>query len=72
VDCHVGFNLLSVNVQVQVPSTPTISRHAFALFAFEPVTSTKQISLPKSALNATAEMQLSADISQNLGTLSVD
>jgi hypothetical protein len=39
------------------------------LFAFEPVTSTKQISLPNTALNATAEMQPSADISQDLGPL---
>jgi hypothetical protein len=38
------------------------------ILAFEPVTSAKQISSPKTALNATAEMQLSADISQNLGT----
>jgi dGTP triphosphohydrolase len=38
------------------------------LFAFEPVTSTKQISSPNTALNATAEMQPSADISENLGT----
>jgi hypothetical protein len=55
-------------VKVQVSSTLTVSCHAFTLFAFEPVTSTKQISLPKTALNATAEMQPSADISQNLGT----
>jgi hypothetical protein len=39
------------------------------LFAFEPVTSTKQISLPNTALNATAEMQPSADISQDPGPL---
>jgi hypothetical protein len=55
-------------VKVQASSTPTVSGHAFALFAFEPVTSTKQISLPNTALNATAEMQPSADISENLGT----
>jgi hypothetical protein len=55
-------------VKVQVSSTPTVSRHAFALFAFEPVTSTTQISSPNTALNATAEMQPSADISENLGT----
>jgi len=55
-------------VKVQVSSTPTVSRHAFAMFAFEPVTSTKQISLPNTALNTTAEMQLSADISENLRT----
>jgi len=55
-------------VKVQASSTPTVSRHAFTLFAVEPVTSTKQISLPNTALNATAEMQPSADISANLGT----
>jgi hypothetical protein len=58
----------SLAVKVQVSSTPTVSCHAFTLFAFEPVTSTKQISLLKTALNATAQMQPSADISQNLGT----
>jgi hypothetical protein len=56
-------------VKVQASSTPTVSRYAFALFAFEPVTSTKQISLPNTALNATAEMQPSADISQDPGPL---
>jgi hypothetical protein len=59
----------SLAVKVQTSSTPTVSRHAFALFAFEPVTSTKQISLPNTALNATAEMQPSADISQDPGPL---
>ena len=58
----------SLAVKVQVSSTQTVSRHAFALFAFEPVTSTKQISSPNTALNATAEMQPSADISEKLGT----
>ncbi len=58
----------SLAVKVQASSTLKVSHHAFALLAFEPVTSAKQISLPKTALNATAEMQLSADISQNLGT----
>jgi hypothetical protein len=53
----------SLAVKVQASSTPTVSRHAFALFAFEPITSTKQISFPNTALNATAEMQPSADIS---------
>ena len=38
------------------------------MFAFEPVTSTKQTSSPNTALNATAEMQPSADILENLGT----
>jgi hypothetical protein len=60
---------ISCAVKVQASSTPTVSRHAFALFAFEPVTSTKQISLPNTALNATAEMQPSADISQDPGPL---
>jgi hypothetical protein len=46
----------SLAVKVQVSSTQTVSRHAFALFSFEPVTSTEQISLPNTALNATAEM----------------
>ena len=55
----------SLAVKVQVSSTPKVSRHAFALLAFEPVTSTKQISSPNAALNATAEMQPSADISEN-------
>jgi hypothetical protein len=58
----------SLAVKVQASSTPTASHHAFALFAFEPVTSTKQISSPNTALNATVEMQPSADISENLGT----
>jgi hypothetical protein len=53
----------SLAVKAQASSTPTVSRHAFALFALEPITSTKQISLPNTALNATAEMQPSADIS---------
>jgi hypothetical protein len=59
----------SLAVKVQVSSTPNVSRHAFASLAFEPVTSTKQISLPNTALNATAEMELSADLSQDPGTL---
>ena len=58
----------SLAVKVQASSTLIVSRHAFTLFAFEPVTSTKQISSPNTALNATAEMQPSADISENLGT----
>ncbi len=58
----------SFAVKVQASSTPTVSCHVFALFAFESVTSTKQISLPNTALNATAEMQPSADISENPGT----
>jgi hypothetical protein len=58
----------SLVVKVQVSSTLKVSSHAFTLVAFEPVTSTKQISLPKKALNATAEIQQSADISQHLGT----
>jgi hypothetical protein len=58
----------SLAVKVQASSPPKVSCHAFALLAFEPVTSTKQSSLPNTALNATAEMQPSADISENLGT----
>jgi hypothetical protein len=58
----------SLAVKVQVSSTPTVSCHAFTLLAFEPVSSTKQISFPNTALNAIAEMHPSADISQNLGT----
>ena len=49
----------SLAVKVQVSSTPTVSHHAFTLLAFEPITSTKQISLPTIAFN---EMQPSADI----------
>jgi hypothetical protein len=59
----------SLAVKVQASSTLTVSRHDFTLFAFEPVTSTKQISLPNTALNTTAEMQPSADISQDTGPL---
>jgi hypothetical protein len=55
----------SLAVKVQVSLISTVSRHAYTLFAFEPVTSTKQIGLPKTVLNATAEMQPSADISQS-------
>jgi hypothetical protein len=58
----------SLAVKVQVSSKPTILCHAFALLAFETIAPTKQISLPDTALNATAEMQPSADISQNLRT----
>jgi len=52
----------SLAVKVQASSTQTVSRHAFTLLAFKPITSTKQISLPTTACNATAEMQPSADI----------
>jgi hypothetical protein len=51
----------SLAVKVQASSTPKVSPHAFDLLAFEPVTSTKQISSAKTALKATAEMQPSAD-----------
>jgi len=51
----------SLAVNVQVSSTPTVSRHAFTLFAFEPVTSTNQISSAKTSSKASAEMQPSAD-----------
>ena len=51
----------SLAAKVQVSSTPTVSRHAFTLFAFEPVTSTNQISSAKTSSKASAEMQPSAD-----------
>jgi hypothetical protein len=51
----------SLAVNVQVSSTPKVSRHAFALLAFEPVTSTTQLSSAKTALKAIAEMQVSAN-----------
>ncbi len=51
----------SLAVKVQVSSTPKVSRHAFALLAFEPVTSTTQISSAKTVLKAMAEMQPSAN-----------
>jgi hypothetical protein len=51
----------SLAVKVQVSSTPTVSRHAFALLTFEPITSTTQISSAKTALKATAKMQASAN-----------
>jgi len=51
----------SLAVNVQVSSTLTVSRHAFTLFAFEPVTSTNLISSGKTSLKASAEMQPSAD-----------
>ncbi len=62
--CH-AFTLLAFE---PVTSTTKVSCHAFALLAFELVTSTKNISSAKSALKALAEMQLSGDISQNLGS----
>jgi hypothetical protein len=55
----------SLGVKVQVSSTLIVSRHAFALLVFEPITSTKQISLPNTAFKPKAEMQPSADISEN-------
>jgi hypothetical protein len=58
----------SLVVKVQVFSIPSVSHHAFTLLVFEPVTSTKQISSPNTALNPTTEMQPSTHISQNLGT----
>ncbi len=58
--------------KVQASSTPKVSRHAFALLAFEPVTSTKQISSAKTALKATAVMQLSADSNKIPNTSSFD
>jgi hypothetical protein len=53
----------SLAVKVQVSSTAKVSRHAFTLLAFEPVNSTKRISLPNKSLNATAGVQPSADVS---------
>jgi hypothetical protein len=51
----------SLAVNVQVSSTPNVSHHVFALLAFEPVTSTTQISSAKTALKAIAEMQALAN-----------
>ena len=51
----------SLAVKVQASSTPKVSRHAFALLAFEPVTSTNQNSSATIALKAIAEMQVLAD-----------
>ena len=51
----------SLAVKVQASSTPKVSRHAVALSAFEPVTSTNQNSFATIALKAIAEMQASAD-----------
>jgi hypothetical protein len=51
----------SLAVKVQASSPPKVSRHAFALLAFEPVTSTNQNSFATIALKAIAEMQASAD-----------
>jgi hypothetical protein len=59
----------SLAVKVQESSTPKVSRRAFALLAFETVTSTTKISSAKTALKATAEMQLSAD-SNNINNTS--
>jgi hypothetical protein len=59
----------SLEVKVQVPSTPKVSRHAFALLAFEPVTSTTKIGSAKTELKATAEIQPSAD-SNNINSAS--
>jgi hypothetical protein len=59
----------SLAVKVQASSTTTVSCHAFTLFAFESISSTKQISSPNTALKATAEMHLSADNSQDPGPL---
>jgi hypothetical protein len=56
-------------VKVQVSSTTKVSRHAFTLLAFEPVTSTTKTSSAKTALKATAEMQPSTDICQYPGPL---
>jgi hypothetical protein len=47
-------------VKVQASSPPKVSRHAFPLLAFEPVTSTNQNSFATIALKAIVEMQASA------------
>jgi hypothetical protein len=52
--------LHSLAVKVQASSTPKVSHNAFALLAFEPVTSTNQYSSATIALKAIAEMQASA------------
>ena len=62
----------SLAVKVQVSSTPTVSRHAFTLFAFEPVTSTNQISSAKTASKASAEMQPLADSNKIYNASSFD
>jgi hypothetical protein len=51
----------SLAVKVQASSPPKVSRHAFALLAFKPVTSTNQNSFAIIALKAIAKMQVSAD-----------
>jgi hypothetical protein len=48
-------------------STPIVSRHAFELFAFEPVTSTKQISAHQNQQRNSGEATIS-DNSESLGT----
>jgi hypothetical protein len=58
----------SLAVKVQESSTPKVSRHAFALLAFEPVTSTNQNSSAMIALKAIAEMQVSADSKETCNT----
>ena len=62
----------SLAVKVQVSSTPTVSRHAFTLFAFEPITSTNQISSAKTASKASAEMQPLADSNKIYNASSFD
>ena len=51
----------SLVVKVQESSTPKVPCHAFALFAFEHVTSTNQNSSATIVLKAIAEMQALAD-----------
>jgi hypothetical protein len=51
----------SLAVKVQASSTPKVSHHAFALLAFEPVTSTNQNRSATIALKAIVEMQVLAD-----------
>jgi hypothetical protein len=62
----------SLAIKVQASSTPNVSRHAIALLAFEPVTSTNQNSSATIALKPIVEMQVSADSKETcnaLGTL---
>ena len=58
----------SLAVKVQASSTPKVSRHAAALSAFKPITSTNQNSFAAIALKAIAEMQASADSNKTCNT----
>ncbi len=58
----------SLAVKVQESSTPKVSCHAFALLAFEPITSTNQNSSVMIASKAMAEMQVSANSKETCNT----